>query len=191
MKKSFYRSKTVQLLCVFLFCTPIQALAEIRIAACLNGDSANSIPNNTSLNFFTKLPKCFEIEAINFSVNADFQSGGSSRANFDNLDVIKNVDTASPSLFLNLVRGAPYASVIFIFYDVGEERVIEIMRLELKQVFTVRIDNSTVRDDSLLVKESVSFVFEEIKTIVKSFDGSGNESGSVSACWDLMENKSC
>ncbi len=195
MKKSFYRSKTVQLLCVFLLCTPIQVLAEIRIAACFTGDSASFIPSNDSINFFTEFPKCFEIEAINFSVQNQIEgemsgSGGSGIPFFDNLEVIKNVDIASPSLFLNLVLGNVYDSAIFIFFDV-DERVRETMRLELKQVFTVGIDNSTIRGDSLSVKESISFKFSEIKTIVKSFDEAGNASGSVSACWNLINREVC
>lgn len=195
MKKSFYRSKTIQLLCVFLFCTPIQVLAEIRIAACFTGDSASSIPSNDSISFFTAFPKCFEIEAINFSVQNQIEgetsgSGGSGIPIFDDLSIIKSVDAATPGIFKNLVLGNMYDSAIFIFYEVGE-RVIETMRLELKQVFTVRIDNSTVRDDSLVVKESVSFKFAEIKTIVNSFDEAGNASGPVSACWNLIDRQVC
>lgn len=194
MKHSFSSVKAVTFLCLVLFFMPFQTFAAVRVAACFEKVD-DDIENNRFLEEYTKIAKCFEVEAVSFSAENNINigslsiGGGAGKATFGPLSITKKVDANSPGMFLRLVTGRHYDKITFMFFNVFNDKPQKHMELELHLAMLQSINTGAASGEDYL-SENIEFQYGAVKISVIPYDErTGEAKDPVEAEWSRVLNK--
>jgi type VI secretion system secreted protein Hcp len=127
-----------------------------------------------------------EIDCLNFSLS--LSNSGTSRAVFQDLNITKWVDKASPTLMLRCAEGADIPSVVLFVESTGAAP---------RDYYTITLSNCRVTSEttggsgSERPAESVSFTYEAITVEYKVFNADGSIRGTSRACYNRLTGRSC
>jgi type VI secretion system secreted protein Hcp len=139
-----------------------------------------------------------EIQAFSHSVNQ--MTGGASsaqgthsggRADHNDFNVVKKLDSASPALFLHCCSAKPIPEIVIeMCRAMGEKTVFMKYTLKDSIVSAVRPSGSTEGQD-LIPLEEVSFRYGEIHLEYTPTDprGGGKTGPGIQAAWSTLEDK--
>lgn len=134
-----------------------------------------------------------KIELMSWSFAASQQGsmgdgggGGAGKAMFQDLNVQKYVDAASPALWQHLTAGKHFATGKMIQRKAGGEK-LEYFIIELKKVLLSSISTGGGDGDDRLV-ESLSLNFEEFKISYTPQKDDGTGDAAIEFAWNIAEN---
>ncbi len=137
------------------------------------------------------------IEVLSYSWGAAQATGGSAsatgghagqRVDIQDFSVVKNIDSASPKLFLACCTGEHMADVTLELCKAsGDKHKYLTYKMADVLVASVRPGGSSQGGDALPLEE-VSFRFVKIEMEYVPLDSKGKPKGKVPAGWDLSKN---
>ncbi|MFQ3250472.1 MAG: type VI secretion system secreted protein Hcp [Glaciecola sp.] len=133
------------------------------------------------------------IEVLSFSEGASNVDNGSGRINsvpsFQNISIVKWLDSSSPALRLRMAQGStsPTATLFVTTAGSGPEPFV-FYEVELTNVYITSFSSSaSVGDDRL--SEQVTLGYTEIKWTYTKRNNDGSAGGEFSEGWNIEENK--
>ncbi|MFN8475077.1 MAG: type VI secretion system tube protein Hcp [Anaerolineae bacterium] len=138
-----------------------------------------------------------EIEVLSYSfgvtnpgtMQRGGSGGGSSKSNVQDFTISKNLDKASPKLFLACASGQHIQNATLTVRKAGEARV-EFLMIKLSDVLVSSYQHGVAQSTENAV-DHVSFNFAKVEIDYSPQSATGAVSSPVTACWDIRENHSC
>ena len=172
-----------------------------------NGVPSNGIPCNTStpsrgtsltidgLNGLDGKPCTFEIKSWSFGVENPTTIGsatggaGAGKIKFNEFQITKKSDSASPSFFLSAATGSHYKTVTIEMRKAGGDPKSTgkpFLTYKFGTVFTTKINWSGPGDEG--PEESITFVYGQLAI---QYQPQKSDGSSVIGCWDVVRNIVC
>jgi len=126
--------------------------------------------------------------ALGNSVANPISSGGG-KATFSDLSILKNIDTASPALFVTAAGRRQLSTVTIEFVRPGVERFTYFKMLLSDALITGVRTNANSTDDS--ITEFVTFSYARIRWEYTPQKADGSPGPKVTGCWDVSQNLAC
>jgi len=130
------------------------------------------------------------VRQVFWAANQDFAPGNPScgRPRFDDLTVLKELDSSSPKLALACAGGKHFDEAMVEFTRNVDVKQITIYRIRLKNIIVSRIENWTEipRDGTFSIQsEKVSLSFAEIRWEYTELGEHAKKRGSIVAGWSV------
>lgn len=114
--------------------------------------------------------------------------GGAGKASFGNLDVMKNVDKSTPTLWKKMSNGSHIATGTLIIRKAGGDDPLEYLKIEMERILVSSLTESGAQGDTLT--ESLSLNFGAYKIIYTPQSAEGTAEAEVEHGWDIAKNTS-
>jgi type VI secretion system secreted protein Hcp len=112
---------------------------------------------------------------------------GAGKAQFQDINLTKRIDKASPVLLEHLIRGTHFDSATIIVRKVGGKDPIEFFKIELSEVFISSVQNSGANQgDGIDEQISLNFSYIEYHYKEQSKDGSAGSASKTT--WNIKKN---
>ena len=136
-------------------------------------------------------PESIEVKSFEWGVAKDSQSGGGGGApSFDELTIVKKVDSSSIDFFMQVATGDHYQEALIVLRKTDSDP-FEFFAFRLFDVAVTRVYTLAGDDDSG-VAEQVTFDYRKIQTLYRPQNPENGEGGPLKDwCWDLQSNSGC
>ncbi len=187
MKKRIFTTIVLSMFLIALLFVSQTASAQSIIYAQIEGIEG---PGGT----FPEVDGFIEVLGLGLSLGhtAGSDDGGGSptpgRADFRPLKILKEIDIASPRIYLAAANGTQIPKMNIDFYRPIDGRLDLYYKLELENVAITNVTPSVNSSDGVMT-ELVSFVFSKITWTYTPYKQDGTAGAKVTTFWDIQQNQ--
>lgn len=113
--------------------------------------------------------------------------GGGGKANVENLNITKYIDSCTTNLFANCFSGKHFPDAHLIVRKAGDEP-LEYMKIDMTEVIISNISTGGSGGEDRLT-ENISLNFKTVKIIYTEQDGAGAGKGAMEIGYDIAKNE--
>ncbi len=188
MKKGIFTTIVLSMFLIVLVSVSQTALAQSIIFAQIEGIEG---PGGT----FPEVDGFIQVLGLGLSIGntavAGTGGGGSTsvRADFRPLKILKEIDMASPKIYLAAAKGTHIPQMNINFYTQGASKFDIYYELLLENVVITNVTPSVNSSEGGAMTELVSFMFGKITWTYTPYKEDGSKEPPVTTYWDLEQNQ--
>ena len=186
MKKGIFKTIALSIFLIALVSVSQPALAQSLIFAQIEGIEGSGGASQ-------ECDGCIQVLGLGLSIGhtAGTSGGGSTsgKAEFRPLKILKEIDIASPKIYLAAAKGTHIPQMNINFYTQGDSSLDIYYELLLEDVVITNVTPSVNSSEGGAMTELVSFMFGKITWTYTPYKEDGSKEPAVTTHWDLELNQ--
>jgi type VI secretion system secreted protein Hcp len=114
--------------------------------------------------------------------------GGTAKADFQPLTIVKRVDKATPTFVLKTANGTHFPKATLVLRKAGGGEPVEYLKYEMETVFVSSWQVSDSQNTDSFANEHVSLTFAKIKVTYTPQKADGSKDSPISITWNISKN---